>query len=118
MSIIINIARDLTRFPGPRYRTQGSGSGEEFLKKHLRPAFLRAKQAGDKVTVQLDGVKYGYPTSFLEEAFGGLAREFGIDDVQGTLVFESANEPLLDYEIRQYIKEANQVRGDEPGTVT
>ena len=69
------------------------------------------------MTVQLDGVKYGYPTSFLEEAFGGLAREFGIDDVQGTLVFESANEPLLDYEIRQYIKEANQVRGDEPGTV-
>lgn len=117
MSIIINVARDLTKFPGPRYRTQGSGSGEEFLTDHLRPAFLRAKQTGDKVTVQLDGVKYGYPTSFLEEAFGGLTREFGIDDVQETLVFESANEPLLDYEIRQYIKEANQVRGGESETV-
>lgn len=117
MSIIINIAKDLTEFPGPRYRNQGPGSGEEFLKNHLRPAFLRARQAGNKVIVQLDGVKYGYPTSFLEEAFGGLAREFGIDHVQGTLVFESTNEPLLDYEIRQYIKEAKQVRGTGPGTV-
>lgn len=117
MSIIINVAKVLTKFPGPRYRKQGPGSGEEFLEVHLRPAFLQAKQAGNKVIVQLDGVKYGYPTSFLEEAFGGLAREFGIDDVQETLVFESANEPLLDYEIRQYIKEATQVRGSGSGTI-
>lgn len=117
MSIIINIAKELTEFPGPRYRSQGSGSGEEFLNDHLRPAFLQARQTGDKVLVQLDGVKYGYPTSFLEEAFGGLAREFEIDDVLETLVFESANEPLLNYEIRQYIKEAKHVRGSGSETV-
>ena len=115
MMNVINVAKDFTECPGPRYREQGPGSGEEFLKDHLRPAFLEARQAGDKVTVQLDGVKYGYPTSFLEEAFGGLAREFGIDEVEGSLVFESANEPLLDYEIRRYIKDAKHVRGSGSG---
>lgn len=113
---IVNVSKDFTEFPGPRYCDQGPGSGEEFLKEHLKPAFLRARKSGDRVTVQLDGVKYGYPTSFLEEAFGGLAREFGIDDVQGILVFESTNEPLLEYEIRQYIKEARRVRGSGSGT--
>lgn len=114
---VINVAKDFNECPGPRYREQGPGSGEEFLKDYLKPAFLKAREVGDKVTVQLDGVKYGYPTSFLEEAFGGLAREFGIDEVERILVFESANEPLLDYEIRRYIKDAKHVRGSGSGMV-
>ena len=102
----INIANDFSKLPGPRYRTQGPGSGEEFLESLLRPAFQQASRAGTEVTVQLDGVKYGYPTSFLEEAFGGLAREFGAERVLETLRLESAAEPLLVYEIRRYINAA------------
>lgn len=109
--ITINIAREYTPLPGPRYRTQGPGSGEDFREKHLRPAFERAVEAGEQVVVQLDGVKYGYPTSFLEEAFGGLARRFGVDDVRKTLSFESHVEPMLDEEIRYYIEHANDIRG-------
>ena len=70
--ITINIAKEFTRVPGPRYRDQGEGSGEEFREDHLKPAFERALKARDQLIVQLDGVRYGYPTSFLEEAFGGL----------------------------------------------
>ena len=113
--ITLNVA-EFTRLPGPRYRNKGPGSGEEFREEHLRPVFERARTTGDRIVVQLDGVKYGYPTSFLEEAFGGLARECGIDEVQEVLVFESAVEPLLDYEIREYIKHAMDVRGPESGT--
>ena len=109
--ITINIAEEFTRLPGPRRADQGSGSGREFLEKHLRPAFQRARDTNDRLTVQLDGVRYGYPTSFLEEAFGGLAREFGSGDVQKTLLFESREEPMLDIEIRHYIKHAD----DPPG---
>ena len=112
--IEINIARDFTPLPGPRYREQGSGSGQQFLEKHLRPAFLKAKETNDRVTIQLDGVKYGYPTSFLEEAFGGLAREFGIEEVQNLLRFESVAEPMLDFEIRHYIKHAKDMPGTSP----
>ena len=107
----INIAHEFTSLPGPRYRKQGPGSGQEFLEDHLKPRFRRAQEAGDTVTVELDGVKYGYPTSFLEEAFGGLAREFGAEAVLRTLRFESHVEPMLGEEIRYYIEHANEVRG-------
>ena len=109
--ITINIAKEFTRVPGPRYRDQGEGSGEEFREDHLKPAFERALKARDQLIVQLDGVRYGYPTSFLEEAFGGLTREFGKKLVLETLYFESATEPLLDYEIKRYIE-----RADSTGT--
>ena len=107
----INIAEAFTDLPGPRYRRQGEGSGQEFREDHLVPAFSKAIESGEKLVIQLDGVRYGYPTSFLEEAFGGLAREFGIEEVQDCLLFESGTEPLLDKEIRHYIKYANDTSG-------
>lgn len=112
--IEINIARQFTKLPGPRYQDQGPGSGQEFLEDLLKPAFLKAKETNDQVTIQLDGVKYGYPTSFLEEAFGGLAREFEIEEVLKRLRFESVAEPMLDFEIRHYIKHANDTTGTSP----
>ncbi len=110
--IKINIAKDFTQFPGPRYKNQGPGSGQEFRENHLEPAFLKARETSGQVTIELDGLKYSYPTSFLEEAFGGLARQYGIDEVERILRFVSANEPLLDTECRHYIKHAH----DTPGT--
>lgn len=109
--ITINIAKEFTSLPGPRYRDQGPGSGEQFLEEHLRPAFEKARRTGERLTVQLDGVKYGYPTSFLEEAFGGLAREYGIKLVRETLSFESHVEPMLGEEIRHYITHAEDKAG-------
>lgn len=102
----INIARDFTVHPGPRYPNQGQGSGEEFRDNHLRPKFEAARRSGEHLVVELDGVEFGYPTSFLEEAFGGLARVFGIDVVQNVLEFRSVAEPMLEAEIRHYIKNA------------
>lgn len=112
--ITINIAREFTPLPGPRYQDQGPGSGEEFRKKHLLPAVRRAMESRERITVQLDGVKYGYPTSFLEEAFGGLAREVGIEPVRKTLCFESRAEPMLTEEIHYYIEHANDTLGVNP----
>ncbi|MEM9763572.1 MAG: STAS-like domain-containing protein, partial [Pseudomonadota bacterium] len=60
---------DFTRYPGGRYSSEGPGSGEEFCKTYLVPALGRWK----RVHVVLAGA-YGYPISFLEEAFGGLVR--------------------------------------------
>lgn len=110
--IEINIAKEFTDLPGPRYQKQGDGSGEEFREKHLKPAFLEARETNGQVLIQLDGVRYGYPTSFLEEAFGGLARVFGIKAVQDVLRFESATEPLLVDEILRYIERAEKTLGD------
>ncbi len=68
---VVNIAQDFSRTPGGRYRTDGPASGEEFREEFLVPAMGR-----DAVlVVELDGAR-GYPSSFLEEAFGGLVRQF------------------------------------------
>ena len=95
-----------TKLPGPRYTTQGPHSGQEFREKHLKRKFRQAVQEKEKLLVLLDGVRFGYPTSFLEEAFGGLAREFGVDTVLSTLEFKSAAEPMLIREIQRYIRRA------------
>ncbi len=103
----IDIAREFTKFPGPRYRDQGHGSGEEFRERHLLPAF---RMGHERVVVHLDGVEYGYPTSFLEEAFGGLVRKLGVDVVKKTLDLRSAEPPLVK-EIWYYVDHANDDAG-------
>lgn len=98
----INIARDYTTTPGARYITDGPFSGEEFRKLHLEKLMADPKA---EVTILLDGTE-GYATSFLEEAFGGLARMFGPDRCLRALKFVSEEEPLLIDEIQEYIREA------------
>lgn len=104
----IQIAADFTPRPGPRYRSEGPNSGQQFREELLEPAFKEVSRSNEKILIQLDGARYGYPTSFLEEAFGGLARIYGISAVQERFIFESADEPLLDTEIRTYINDCNK----------
>lgn len=106
----INIAQEFTTVPGPRYRRQGPHSGEEFRERLLEPKFDEAQAVGETLTIELDGAEFGYPTSFLEEAFGGLARIKGIEKVQAGLVFVATEEPLLEEEIRRYIVECNDIK--------
>lgn len=85
---MIRIAQDFTEFPGGRYPEDGDGNGTTFREKFLLPAINRKQ----KTTIVLDGTR-GYPSSFLEEAFGGLIRQ-GItaDQISEYLVYE-ANQP-------------------------
>ena len=103
--IIIRIAEEFANTPGSRNIDEGSFSGEEFLNSTLRPAFEKALHQKSKILIDLDNTE-GYATSFLEEAFGGLARIFGSKIVMRVLEFKSLDEPLLIEEIITYIKEA------------
>ena len=107
----IRILEDYPHPPGPRYRRQGKGSGQEFRDGLLRPKFDEALKQACKLIVYLEGQKDGYPTSFLEEAFGGLARVYGIEKVLDTLVFVAPDEPLLVKEIRHYIHNCHEIPG-------
>ena len=100
--ISINIARDFTVTPGGRYKAEGPFSGEEFREKLLEPHFTEASTSSE-VSVILDGTE-GYATSFLEEAFGGLARKYGKENCQERLKFISEEDPLLIEEINYYIE--------------
>lgn len=67
---VVNVARDFSRTPGGRYYSDGPASGQQFRTEVLIPLL----QQHPRVIVELDGAR-GYPSSFLEEAFGGLVRE-------------------------------------------
>lgn len=101
----IHIAKDFSDTPGGRYRTDGEASGEEFRETQLKPRFLQAQKDGTALEIDLDGAE-GYATSFLEEAFGGLAREFGAQQVMKTLKLSCKDEPMLVKEIHSYIEAA------------
>lgn len=73
----------------------------------LRERFVAAKAQAVKLVVDLDGAA-GYPTSFLESAFGGLARLEGPDTVLTYLELKSDDEPDLIEEITQYIRDAEE----------
>lgn len=101
--IIIKVARDFTDTPGGRYIKEGEFSGELFRKKILLPRYNEALQKKEKLLIDLDGC-YGYATSFLEEAFGGLARELNDKNILNVLEFISRDEPSLTSKIEEYIK--------------
>ena len=103
--IKINIAKEFSNTPGGRYISQGQNSGEKFRQEKLEPLFIDKKD-NSKITILLDGA-YGYPTSFTEEAFGGLARKYGKERVKKRLEFISEEEPILIEEINLYIDKAN-----------
>lgn len=64
---------DFSRTPSGRYPKDGPDNGQDFRTKFLVPAFREAEH----VAVNLDGAA-GYPSSFLDEAFGGLVRSEGL----------------------------------------
>ena len=101
----LNIAKEFSDVPGPRFRREGENSGEEFREKLLKLRFDEAEKAGKKLVVNLDG-GCGYATSFLEEAFGGLARLYTPEKVLKVLEFKSNEEPYLISDVTRYIKEA------------
>lgn len=93
--------------PGGRYRTDGKFSGEEFREDILRDLFKKVLENDDLLTIDLDNT-YGYPSSFLEEAFGGLAREFNSDLVLKYMRFISDDDPIEIERIKKYVKDANK----------
>lgn len=98
--IHINIAKDYTDTPGGRFKAEGPYSGEDFRKEKLIPAMEQAIKEDDEVEINLDGC-FGYPSSFLDEAFGGLAKKYGSDLVQKKLKFICEDQPGLEEIIRE-----------------
>lgn len=71
---VISLAKDFSRHPGPRLRTQGRHSGQQFREDVL----LKKLSQHEHVVVDLDGTS-GIGSSFIDEAFGGLIFASGMD---------------------------------------
>lgn len=101
--IKINIAQDYSKVPGGRFIKDGLYSGEDFREKILRPKFYEAEKEHTTLQIDLDG-GYGYGSSFLDEAFGGLARILKNPEILN-IQFISQEEPDLIPQIKKYIEQ-------------
>lgn len=101
-NINFSISKEFTRKPGLRYKWQSDFSGEEFRENFLINLFDKAVKENSILIVNLDDT-FGYGPSFLEESFGGLARERKPALVLKHIDFISNEEPYLKDEILGYI---------------
>lgn len=97
--------KDFSKYPGPRYEKLGANSGEKFRDSFLIPALLE----DPNLIVDFDGV-FGYGSSFLEEAFGGLVRQGISKDKLINLKnnLKSKDQSIVD-EVISYIDDALKV---------
>ena len=103
-----NIAKEFSRTPSARTEKEGKNPGES-LRKIVAPKLRECITKNEKFQIILDGTA-GYGTSFLEEVFGGLIREEGLNynDIKNTLIIVSDEEPDLIDEIWLDIEDANK----------
>jgi len=102
--IKINIAKDFSDAPGGRYIREGAYSGEEFREEVLIPKYKEAKSSGQKLQINLDGC-FGYPSSFIDEAFAGLAKYENSHNVLQIIEFISNDQPGLVNDIEKCVRQ-------------
>ena len=88
--------KDFHPLPHGRYAEDGEGNGQAFRDRFLVPAL----KEGQALVIDLDGAP-GYPSSFLEEAFGGLVRAgYRPDEIRKLLSFKFSQLGFDRYERR------------------
>lgn len=102
--MVVDVAKEYAKTPGGRFQKDGPYSGEDFRERVLLPRFLGSLREGEALVVVLDG-GYGYSAAFLEEAFGGLARNTKDPRILKTVIV-SEEEPRLIADIKGYMEAA------------
>lgn len=91
--LVLKVADVFSIYPGPRKRSVGANSAEEFRDKILLKWLGDAIIAGKKLIVNLDGTS-GFAVSFLAEAFGTLCNYgYSFDDLERSLDIVSNEMP-------------------------
>lgn len=91
-NICVSVAADFTTNPGADLIEHSDYSGQEFYEKILKPKFEEAIAKETQLDVNLDFTN-GYTASFINQCFGSLVEEFGIEQVYRTVSIISNEEP-------------------------
>src|SRR4051812_40748036 len=91
---ILDIKSEFGDTPGSRYKKDGDHSGEAFLEEFLEPRFLKAKEGGYILEVQLDGL-WGSPSSFISGSFGLLSIKYSKEVVLKYIKLSTTNQVRL-----------------------
>ena len=108
MSLRINIADDFSDTPDGRTPADSDFSGERFRKELLLPMYNEALRTGVKLEIYFDGC-YGCPPSFLEEAFGGMAREEKIRGILDNIILIANDDETIHTRVEKYVREAEKL---------
>lgn len=103
--ITLNIKNDFSETPGGRTTKEGPFSGELFRDEYLLPKYEEAVNTNTKLQINFDDC-FGFGTSFLEEAFGGLVRIYKKKNVLSKLEFVSEDDETIPKLITKYITAA------------
>lgn len=98
----INISKDFSITPGGRFIHEGEFSGEKFRKEILFPMYEESLKNNEKLIIDFDGC-FGYATSFLEEAFGGLVRDKKEKGILNHMEFISNDDVTIPDLIKEYV---------------
>ena len=101
----IKICKDFSDIPGGRYISEGEYSGELFRDTLLLGKYREAKEKNTTLQVDFDGC-YGFGTSFLEEAFGGMVRVYHEHGLLSRLLIVSTEDETIPENIKKYVEEA------------
>lgn len=107
--ISIIISSEFSDTPGGRYISESTFSGEEFREKILLPKYEEAIKKHEKLLIDFDGC-FGFGTSFLEEAFGGMVREHSKMGILNHIVIKSTEDETIPDYVNRYIKAAEDIK--------
>ena len=93
-------AEKYSPYPGGRFIRLGDFSGEDFREKVLIPVF----ENNDKIIIDATGVKTSFSPSFLDEAFGEVAKIYGLEKFNETVDFFSNDNEALKDKMMYYVK--------------
>lgn len=103
----IDVYKDFSDTPGGRYKAEGEFSGELFRDEYLFPKLEESEKNSELLIINFDNC-FGFATSFLEEAFGGLVRKYKKKGVFEQLVLLSEDDETIPDLIKKYIYAAEQ----------
>lgn len=100
--VIYNFSEEYSKYPGGRFERLGPFSGEDFRDNVLRDIFKSEKS----IEIDATGVVTSFSPSFLDECFGSLAKEYGIDEFNRKIKFFSSDNPSLTEKMMYYVRRA------------
>lgn len=99
--MMIDLAKDYSKYPAGRFLTDGTYNGEKFRQTILAPMLSKIDKnhPAEKLVIDIDGVRV-FGSSFIEEAFGGLIRLgfYTSQELQNLIEVRCTNPKLFFYQ--------------------
>lgn len=94
----IKLVENFSDCPGGRFAGDGEFSGEQFREELLRPALSDE----GRVIVDLNGA-FTIPPSFLDEAFGVIVEEIGVEAFRRKFEIRLDDDPAAEWELQDVL---------------